>query len=293
MPTQRSLATDRIIASQQALLAALDKIISAYHRDEIMENISWLFVQMISPAVDASIWSRLPRETATKPDDDPATAVALQVAFCSSEVEAAYRFLVTSLYTAQNFPLKVRQEIDTRLGEIRNAAVSKINAVEWLMPRWKRRAQAKLNATRTFMWPSEQLLSNTALSIMYETFPANDINFIALWLRVRRSVQELSFEYEEALRMPANLALPLADYDYLLNSVSVSAQTLSPPVYYKHGTHAMFYGGLGFLYASELVRALDAEGSRIDVEGDIVGEIWLSPLWRHAVDDVAACLGWK
>ncbi|XP_054919229.1 endothelin-converting enzyme 2-like [Dermacentor andersoni] len=281
---------DRIITSQRALLAALNKIISGYHHDEIMENISWLFVQMISPAVDASIWSLLPRETAMKPDDDPTTAAAMQVAFCSSEVEAAYRFLIISLYTVQNFPLKVRQEIDTRLRDIRNTAVNKINAVDWLKPLWKRRAQGKLNATRTFLWPSEQLLSNMSLSIMYKTFPANDVNFIALWLRVRRSVQELSVEYDEALRMPANLALPLVDYDYLLNSVGVSAQTLSPPAYYEQGTHAMFYGGLGFLYASELVRALDAEGLRIDVEGDIVGELWLSPLWRRAVLDVAGCL---
>ncbi|KAH7984639.1 hypothetical protein HPB52_023382 [Rhipicephalus sanguineus] len=281
---------DRIIASQPALLTALNKIISSYHHDDIMENISWLFVQMIAPAVDASIWSLFPRETTMKPDNDAAITAALQVAFCSSEVEYAYRLLVVSLHTVQNFPFKVRQEINKRLRDIRNAAVEKIDALQWLMPQWKRRAQEKLNATRILLWPSEELLSNTALSIMYKTFPASDANFVALWLRVRRSVQELAWEYEEAMHMPANLALPLVDYDYLLNSIRVSTQTLSPPAYYEQGTHAMFYGGLGFLYASQLVRALDPEGLRIDAQGDIVGELWLSPLWRHAVMDVAACL---
>ncbi|KAL1423798.1 hypothetical protein MTO96_003718 [Rhipicephalus appendiculatus] len=281
---------DRIIASQPVLLTALNQIISSYHHDEIMENISWLFVQMIAPAVDASIWSLFPREGPTKPDDDAAVTAALQFAFCSSEVESAYRLLVISLHTAPNFPFKVRQEIDMRLRDIRKAAVDKIDAVEWLMPQSKRRAQGKLNASRILLWPSEQLLSSTALSIMYQTFPASDVNFIALWLRVRRSVQTLAWQYEGAMHMPANLVLPLVDYDYLLNSVRVSTQTLSPPVYYEQGTHAMFYGGLGFLYASQLVRALDAEGLRIDAEGDVVGELWLSPLWRHAVMDVAACL---
>ncbi|XP_037270615.2 neprilysin [Rhipicephalus microplus] len=281
---------DCIIASQPVLLTALNKITSAFHHDDIMENIAWSFVQMIAPVVDVSILSLFPRQSNLSPDSDAEVTAALLFAFCSWEVESAYRLLVTSLNTIANFPLEVRQEIDTRLTDIRHAAVDKIDAIEWLMPQWKRRAQGKLNASRILLWPSEELLSSTALSFMYRGFPTSDLNIIKLWLRVRMSVHQLALEYEEVVHMPANLVLPLVDYDYLLNSVHISTQTLSPPVYYKQGTHAMFYGGLGFLYASQLVRALDAEGLRIDAEGDIVDELWLSPLWRHAVMDVAACL---
>ncbi|KAL1467160.1 hypothetical protein MTO96_042355 [Rhipicephalus appendiculatus] len=90
--------------------------------------------------------------------------------------------------------------------------------------------------------------------------------------------------------MPANLALPLMEYDYLRNSVRVSVQSLSRPVFYGHGTLAMFYGGLGFLYTREMVKALDSEGSRRDDRGVLTEEPWMSLTWRDSLTDPEACL---
>ncbi|KAK8782770.1 hypothetical protein V5799_015890 [Amblyomma americanum] len=276
---------DRIIVTHSALVDALDEITRTYGNMEIVDSLAWLFVQAFAPATDIGLLAPA-RANAT------AAAAGQHAAFCAARVESAYRFLIISLFTLLNFSNEERREIDTRLRAIRGAAADKVAAAGRLDQLSKRRAQEKLNETTTQLWPIAELLDKTAISIMYTSFPDDDTSFVALWLRTLTSLRGLSRSYvhDETLYLPANLALPLLDYDYVLNDIRISMQALSPPVFYLQGTHAMFYGGLGFLYASQLVRALDSRGMRIGSDAQVAG-LWLSSTWRHAATDVDSCLG--
>ncbi|KAH9384855.1 hypothetical protein HPB48_026884 [Haemaphysalis longicornis] len=287
-------AQDQIIFTHVALLAALNKIILQYTREEILASLAWLFVQMVAPIVDPTLPSPRVGQAAVGPKGNLVEAQSERFAFCASTVEAAYRFLVISLYTVSNFHVAERQNIDKRLRAIRGVAVEKVKGMKWMALLSKARAEEKFNKSKTLLWPSEDLQSSAALSAMHSGFPESDDNFAALWLRVRKSVRELYAEttYDEALNMPSNLALPLVDYDYVLNRVRISVQALSPPVYYAQGTKAMFYGGLGFLYASKLVGAVDAEGMRVDAHGRVY-DLWMQTSWRDAVLDRERCSGSK
>ncbi|KAH7982972.1 hypothetical protein HPB52_008458 [Rhipicephalus sanguineus] len=216
---------------------------------------------------------------------------AERAAFCTAQVEWTYRFLIISLYTLANFPSNERKKLDAQLQIIREAALDKVANATRVDRLSKRRAQDKLNATVTVLWPPENLVDESSISIMYADFPKTDTTFATLWLRLRESFHNISKKtmYDDALRMPHNLALPLLDYDYILNTIRISVQALSAPVFYAQGTRAMFYGGLGYLYASQLVRALDRHGLRINSTGHVTG-LWLSSAWRHAVNDVDRCL---
>ncbi|KAH9369369.1 hypothetical protein HPB48_022460 [Haemaphysalis longicornis] len=43
----------------------------------------------------------------------------------------------------------------------------------------------------------------------------------------------------------------------------------------------MTYGGLGFSYASQLVRAFDDGGMAVDANGSITADSWASPSWKR------------
>ncbi|XP_075536329.1 endothelin-converting enzyme 2-like [Dermacentor variabilis] len=278
---------DHVIVSHDALLSAIDKITRTYENGEILQNVAWLFLQAVGPIADFSLLA--PSQESVRDRNDKASAE--REAFCAEQVEWAYRFLVISLYTLTSFSHGERQKIDAGLRVIREAALNKVAGATHLDRLSKQRAQVKLNETVTLLWPAENLIGESSISIMYAGFPYTDTTFAALWLRLHKSFHDLSQNtmYDDALHMPANLALPLLDYDYILNAIRISVQALSAPVFYAQGTRAMFYGGLGFLYATQLVRALDKYGLRINSSGDVTG-LWLSSTWQHAVNDVDKCL---
>ncbi|KAL1423791.1 hypothetical protein MTO96_003711 [Rhipicephalus appendiculatus] len=282
---------DRIIVTHDMLLYSIDKITTTHENSEIVQNIAWLFLLAVGPIADFALLEPSGESVASAPRDRKEVS-AERAAFCAAQVEWTYRFLIISLYTLANFPSDERKKLDARLRIIREAALDKVATATRVDRLSKRRAQEKLNATLTVLWPPENLIDESSISIMYADFPKTDNNFATLWLRLRESFHNISKNkmYDDALHMPHNLALPLLDYDYILNTIRISVQALSAPVFYAHGTRAMFYGGLGFLYASQLVRALDRHGLRINGSGHITG-LWLSSAWRHAVNDVDKCLG--
>ncbi|XP_037558703.2 uncharacterized protein LOC119436036 [Dermacentor silvarum] len=282
---------DRVIVTHDALLSAIDNITRTYENGEILENVAWLFLQAVGPIADFALLAPSRESVGNAPGDTTDRASAEREAFCAAQVEWAYRFLIISLYTLTSFPNDERQKIDAGLRVIREAALNKVGGAARLDRLSKQRAQVKLNDTVTLLWPAENLIGDSSISIMYSGFPNTDTTFAALWLRLREAFHDLSQNtmYDDALHMPPNLDLPLLDYDYVLNTVRISVQALSAPVFYAQGTQAMFYGGLGFLYAVQLVRALDKYGLRINSSGQVTG-LWLSSTWQHAVNDVDKCL---
>ncbi|KAL1428057.1 hypothetical protein MTO96_046206 [Rhipicephalus appendiculatus] len=171
--------------------------------------------------------------------------------FCAAQVEALFRLLVISLYTVPRFSPMLREEIHQLLHAIREMVADKVRQP-----------------------------SGTSWTV------------VDAWVQGREAINNLDQdEHDVVMHLPANMELPLVEYDYLRNEVRVSVQALSHPVFYFEGTRAMFYGGLGFLYAAEVVRALDADGARRDDHGVLAPNgSWLSPAWTEAVLDREECL---
>ncbi|KAH9381885.1 hypothetical protein HPB48_015395 [Haemaphysalis longicornis] len=76
--------------------------------------------------------------------------------------------------------------------------------------------------------------------------------------------------------------LPHVKYDHLQNRVVISVAALQGPLKAADSTPAMLYGGIGFLYARQMLRALDCGGLRIDAQGNVVPQSWASPQWKAA-----------
>ncbi|KAK8788726.1 hypothetical protein V5799_021504 [Amblyomma americanum] len=277
----------RVILKDVGLLAALGRLWAKHSRAELIEALSWLLAQVIGPIADI----RLLRLRY----DSSAGANSLPRDFCVAQVEDVYRLLVIALSTVSKFPEHRRRDINSRFAQLQKTAVTLVGSLKWLDSTTRARAQNKLSGTSTVLWPAQDLLADSTLSVLYASFPTSYTKaaetFADLWIRSRRALYDLETDpvYHDAADMPANMALPLVDYDYVRLAVRVSMQALSWPVYYAHGTDAMFFGGLGFLYATELIKSIDAEGTTFDIGGN-VGNAWTSDVWRDAIAERTSCM---
>ncbi|XP_077532423.1 uncharacterized protein LOC144144792 [Haemaphysalis longicornis] len=209
--------------------------------------------------------------------------------FCAQQVEEIYRPLLIGLVEARDFPENVRLAADARLNHIRDTALSMTGALPWLETAAKSNTKHKIDSSRRLLWLPSSISMN--ISTMYNDFmvrPSYD-TFVDAWVDSRSIPYNWSSANRDTLDMMANLVLPLADYDYVRNVVRVSIQALSRPVFYTEGTTAMFYGGLGFTYAAELVRSVDHEGTTVHFNGSFALS-WASTGWKSAVADSVACL---
>ncbi|KAL1416528.1 hypothetical protein MTO96_027891 [Rhipicephalus appendiculatus] len=84
----------------------------------------------------------------------------------------------------------------------------------------------------------------------------------------------------------------LVHYDYLTNELEISVAPLTSPLYYSNGTNSMFYGGLGFLVANEVLKMQDSVGASFYPNGSVV-PMWLYKRSRKLLDNQEACLGAK
>ncbi|XP_070391609.1 neprilysin-2-like isoform X3 [Dermacentor albipictus] len=284
----RFTTSDRVVLRDTGLLAGVGRLWVNHSKEKLLGALSWLLAQILGPIADAGLL--LYRY------DSLNAAKVRRVNFCATEAEEIYRFLVIALATAVNFPEGLRLKVNSQLSTVRQMALDLIGALPWLDNATDVNAQNKLSRTRTLLWPANDLLTDEALSIMYSGFPedmhAAGETFADLWLHSRRALYELQtvpVYHGAAADMPPNMRLPLAKYDYLRNTVGISVQALSEPMYYAQGTNAMFYGGLGFVYARELVKTVDGEGVLFDADGN-VGQEWASDVWRITMVERMFCL---
>ncbi|KAL1435157.1 hypothetical protein MTO96_011085 [Rhipicephalus appendiculatus] len=80
-------------------------------------------------------------------------------------------------------------------------------------------------------------------------------------------------EYERALRLPWNTLPGYVSYSYVTNVVNIAMAAIAEPAYYPHGTMAMLHGGVLFLFATQLVKAIDGQGLRWTSNGTLVDSL--------------------
>ncbi|KAK8781331.1 hypothetical protein V5799_017328 [Amblyomma americanum] len=141
-------------------------------------------------------------------------------------------------------------------------AVEVTQGALWLDNETRQVAVEKLRDVRTVLWPADKFLTAQELEAAYANFTETASSFAEFWIKTRRSLRGLvgSDVGLQELRIRDSTAHPYVLYIHVLNELSLSVGALAPPLYYKDGTKAMLYGGLGYCYAKQLLGALDSEG---------------------------------
>ncbi|KAH6926807.1 hypothetical protein HPB50_022341 [Hyalomma asiaticum] len=245
---------DEIVATDISLLRTVSALLTTYTRLQLNRYLTWLIVQYCAPVADYGLLVSFHRSKAR--------ANVYLPMYCGITVEATYKVLVLALATSTMVTQRDRDVIDAGFNSILSAAVRKVNETSWMDDYSKSRAIHKLESTRTCLWPPESLLRADRLDEIYAGFPEDGPSFAHYWIESRKELKRLNRtrEYAEARLLPGNNFPDYLDYDYVNNVVKLAIGAAAPPAYYRNGTQAMLYGGLLFLFALQLVKAIDEEG---------------------------------
>ncbi|KAH6948847.1 hypothetical protein HPB50_026598 [Hyalomma asiaticum] len=271
--------SDRIVTSRVALLEAMNKLFSKFDRRSLLLHISWFFIQAFAPLVDRNL---LP----INPEGDSWPTIMRRRRLCSTRVEMSFKVLVRSLVVLAIFTAKSRKAISGYLGLVTQLACDKVSALPWFADEsFARAASSKLQRTTAVLWPSEHLLTDEGLSAIYTNYSSNEVSMVEHWVNSMKAERALRDQpkYAEVQDYPLSFVQPLFDYDYVMNRILISAAALRLPAYSGQGTKSMLYGGLGFAYALQLVKALDHGGLRVDANGNVLADSWAPMEWNEAV----------
>ncbi|KAL3196591.1 hypothetical protein MRX96_015451 [Rhipicephalus microplus] len=173
--------------------------------------------------------------------------------YCARYVETVYRPLLASIYVRLHMNDDDRRALDKDLAGLVNAVIEKVNTSSWFEEQGKQEAIEKLRAAYHWL----QHFSGSS--------------FTANWLESFSRLRDINETdlYAATADLHNMMSFVLFDYDYLTNNVYVAISALTNPLYYPHGSRSMFYGGLGFLYTSELFKSIDDTGRRVRADGTL------------------------
>nr|XP_054919020.1 endothelin-converting enzyme 2-like [Dermacentor andersoni] len=275
---------DSVTVWDRDLLYAVNEMFVNYTREELLEHISWTFVQNFGPLAD--------RELLVKQYGDRRTAAAHRHIFCATQIEIAYQWLFTSTYAKDHFTTQTRNGIDTLLASVTQAAVDKIYSVAWADDASKQALVDHVRNVTVVLWPGKSLLTDKSIYKLEEFLFVDENNlFVQQWIWAMKKWRSLRDDptYSESDNSPRNYALPYFKYTHVLNRVSISLAALSRPWYYADGTKAMSYGTVGFSFARELARSFDPFTVPVDMRGQAA--LFRPPnAWAVASRRRASCL---
>ncbi|KAH7938212.1 hypothetical protein HPB49_021746 [Dermacentor silvarum] len=276
-------ADDKVLVSDMAFLTAFGDLFVTYSHQQLLSHLSWLFVQTYAPISD--------RKLQVVRFGDSEKAGLYKPIFCAFHVESTFKMLVFALNYVSGFTQSDREKVTTAIGSLISAGVRELNRSTWLDEESKTSAAEKLTSVRVTVWPGQLWLGNEFLSKLYSDFPSNDSSFGDDWIKARLAMakKNRTDNFEATLSLPSNFPPAKYRYNYIRNNIEIPIGIVDKPLFYKDGTNAMFYGGLGFLIALEMVRALDKVGLRWNQNGSETTSIF-SEASMKAFEEKDACL---
>nr|XP_050027922.1 neprilysin-1-like [Dermacentor andersoni] len=276
---------DEIVVTNVKFLATVGELFQNYTNQDILSYLAWQFVEHYGPIADSRLLlSRY---------GDQRTADRLRPAFCATQVEAVYKLMLLSLAYTLHIKNSEKDLIDRSFNRLVSAAVRLVNASGWLDPESRNAVTDKLLSATMQVWPPASFLTNESLEEIYKNFPGpgQAESFGGYWIRSLTSLRTIkrSPDYEYMSDLLHSYALPYLQYDYHVNKVDIAIGAVARPLFYSQGTNAMFYGGIGFSLAFELVKALDLEGLQWHSDGVLVSSI-LSESSRSVYEVKENCL---
>ncbi|KAL3196580.1 hypothetical protein MRX96_015441 [Rhipicephalus microplus] len=193
-------------------------LFNTYDDQQLIHHFSWQFVQMYFLVLE-----RTPLEIVHWGKTYSAAYVPV---YCAMYVEEVYR----PLLAAVSIELTISSSDISRLNYALGSLMDKVGR-----------------------YYGEDEIENA-----YYCCPRKSGSFTRHWIECHRCLQRVANTpfHRESSGMHRLLSSSPVTYDPVANELSVAVSALGHPLYYPHGTPAMFYGGLGFLFVAEMLKAL-------------------------------------
>ncbi|XP_075550682.1 endothelin-converting enzyme 2-like isoform X2 [Dermacentor variabilis] len=274
---------DEIVTTDVAFLSVVAELLVKYDALMLNRHLVWLIMQYYAPVTDYAFLVGYYGSNEK--------AAAYMPAFCAHEVETSYKVLVLALGVVTRLPVHDRRVINAGFQSLVSAAFAKIRDSIWIDEKDKIRMITKFAAIKMDFLPPDTLLDDIVLKRLYAGFPEEEPSLAHYWFKSVAAMQEMNRipEYNKALLLPRNNFLNYAGYGYFSNTVRLAIGAAAAPAYYGNGTKGMLYGGLLFLLAMQMVRAIDDEGIRWAPNNTALTDTMLSNASLQAFHQRAAC----
>ncbi|KAL1415081.1 hypothetical protein MTO96_006955 [Rhipicephalus appendiculatus] len=240
--------TDQVF-SDSSLLDAINLLFNTYDDQQLIYHFSWQFVQMYFLVLE-----RTPLQIVHWGKTYSAAYVPV---YCAMYVEEVYRPLLAAVSIELTISPSDISRLNFALGSLMDKVVSALNASQ-LDAGAKRAALAQYQSMQVRIWPPGRYYSQDEIENAYHCCPRKSDSFARHWTECHRCLLRVADApfHRESTGMHRLLSSSPVTYDPVANELTVAVSALAHPLYYPHGTPAMFYGGLGFLFVAETLKAL-------------------------------------
>ncbi|XP_065309357.2 endothelin-converting enzyme 2-like isoform X2 [Dermacentor albipictus] len=251
--------TTQILTSNRGLLTTVSSFHEQFEHTGLLAHIARSLV-----ATFANLFAGQKSKTSAS---DPVVSAANK-ASCLSQVEDAYGLVLAAHYARSR--AYDRNSVDDLLNEIVRSAFALTSPAS----RRGVNARSRLEMLLVDLWP---VFRDESLEALYEDFPDSGRTYFHYFVENRKSIRrkllESSRNFANGVSVPSGWHF---NYDVFSNRLAVAVGTVARPLFYAHGTRAMNFGGLGLLFARQLVGVIDAPDVHRGPQG-----------WRVATDDGA------
>ncbi|KAK8762234.1 hypothetical protein V5799_026498 [Amblyomma americanum] len=244
---------DTVYVADRELLVAMNTLFTAYTAKDIYLHINWWFVQTLGALTSNALFESLRR--------DPERGPFFQKLICSIQVILNYNTVLASEKRV-SLSASERAAVMAAISNVHTIAVSKVSSV------MGSKLALLLEKTQPVIWPQDPYAEEEHLLRLYGN-QTNDIasNIFELWLSRGIGYQQ-SQAFPDVRSIDAAIFRAefsaVSSHHAISGAVSLSLAMLKSPYYYPDVTSAIIYGGIGFTYAVELVRALNSFSVLLD-----------------------------
>ncbi|KAK8783169.1 hypothetical protein V5799_015489, partial [Amblyomma americanum] len=261
------LPDHQVITSDTGFLTTIGALFANYTNQTILSHLSWSFVQLYAPISSPNL--QVVRF------GDPWKAQLYRPVICAHHVEETFKLLVFAVEFVSRLTRKDQVIVNMGYSSLISTLLDMLNSSSWLDSESQKLVGSKVAAVQAILWPSSNAIVSETLEERYSDYPTKEEMFGDYWISARFAISRHNRTdwFEAAQSLPMNVPPAEFEYDYVLNNIEIPIGIVDSPLYYRSGTKAMFYGGLGFQMALEILNALDKEGIRWNSDGEPVASI--------------------
>ncbi len=184
-----------------------------------------------------------------------------------SLVEGLMGDAVGKLYVERHFPPQAKARMDELVANLREAYRVSINSLEWMTPRTREKALAKLDKFTPKIGYPAKWRDYSALVIERDDLYGNFRRGHAV--EYQRELAKLGgpVDHDEWFMTPQTVN---AYYNPGMNEIVFPAAILQPPFFDADADDAANYGGIGAVIGHEIGHGFDDQGAKYDGDGNLV-----------------------
>ena len=270
---------DRVSMANPALFAELDSMVGKLKPEQWRAYLRWRVGDAMAPYL-----SRSYRDASFGFRGQVLEGRSVQAPRWQQVLEAinvAAGPMLGREYAAAHLQPEERRQAGLVIDELRQALLAEVDASRWLSAPAKAEARAKLEALAIEIGTPRRDLDYTVQPMGRGSFGSNML--IASTWRHGQEMKRIGKGNADR-RWDVLPQQPALAYDIAQNRLIATAAALQAPVF-DAARPELLYGAFGALVGSQLNRAIDAQGSRVDARGQV--RDW----WSQADRDAWASLG--